>query len=115
MAKPSKNMVTTETIRKGEITEKELMQAEKAMAKLYQDEEKMTTFLPVVPGVQSPLPVGINGVNFVLPLGEEITIPKSLYKFLMTETNVFNPNYGKTVDKETGLTVEQKLQRKANQ
>jgi hypothetical protein len=115
MAKVNKNMVTTATIKKGVFTEKDLIQAEKAMKKLFEDDEKITTFLPEAEGVQNPLPVSINAVQFVLPLGEEITIPKSLYSYLMKETNVFNKRYGKTIDEETGLTLEEKLQKKANQ
>lgn len=107
-----RNTNTTENIKKT-VSDEMIDQLTREFAKHLEGEEKVPLFLPEGAGIQNPLPVGINGVVYLLPVGVDLEVPKSVYNIVVNQSNVVRKNYGKTV--RDGETVEAKVRRKANQ
>jgi len=104
---------TTENIGKPKVTDEQLDKLVRDFAKYLEDQPKVPLFLPDGAGIQDPLPVGYNGVVYLLPVGVEIEVPKPIYNLVVNESNVLKKNYGKTV--RNGETVEAKARRKGAQ
>jgi hypothetical protein len=84
--------------------EKELARQEKTMKQRLDAEPKKTIFIPENP--QNPnevVPVGVNGVIYAIPVGQEFEVPESIYnvwKYSYEETRKANKKMDQVLTKE---------------
>lgn len=72
------------------LMEKQLLQEEKTMKQILDAEKKVPIIIPDDPNnPDDVVPVGINGVIYAIPRGQEFEVPESIYR-------VWKESYDKT-------------------
>jgi len=94
----TQNINTTDSVKKGKVlSDEEIIKQEKQLAEMFKSAPKKTLFLPEGLGIQNPLPIGINGVQIVVPVGVEVEVPEPFYNLIMAQSNILNKKYGQTL------------------
>lgn len=84
--------------------EKELAKQEKTMKQRLDAEPKKTIFIPENPiNPNEVVPVGVNGVIYAIPVGQEFEVPESIYnvwKYAYDKTREANKRMDEVLKKE---------------
>lgn len=81
---------TTKSLASNELSEADLKSAEQKLAEQFKGEKQVDLMIPKALGTQDPLPIGINGVFVVIPVGQKVKVPQTIYDFVMEQTDIFN-------------------------
>lgn len=86
------------------MSEKILAKHDKTMKQILDSEPKKTIFIPENPiNPNEVVPVGVNGVIYAIPVGQEFEVPESIYnvwKYAYEETRKANKKMKQVLSKE---------------
>lgn len=93
-----------ETENQEAMSEKILAKQEKTMKQILDAQPKKTIFIPENPvNPNEVVPVGVNGVIYAIPVGQEFEVPESIYdhwKYAYEKTREANKRMNQILTKE---------------